>query len=113
LSELGFYLDENVDPEIAAQLNRHGLNAITVQELQLRGERDESHLQLAAQMGRVLVTHDQDFLVLNAEGSEHSGIAYMPHQHSTIGAWVRGLRDLHARISAEEAKGQVFFISTK
>lgn len=65
-----FYLDENLPPEIASQLARHGIDVI-------RGplrEADISHLKRASALGRVLCTRDRDFLQLQAMVEEHAGI---------------------------------------
>lgn len=64
-------------------------------------------------MGRVLCTHDQDFLRMNAEGVEHVGIAFAQGSEATIGGWVRALRALHSEKTAEEMRGQVKFLSMK
>jgi hypothetical protein len=64
-------------------------------------------------MGYLLVTHDIDFLRLNAEGFPHAGIAFAPHTQADIGGLLRELRALRARLTAEEAVGQVFFLRLK
>jgi hypothetical protein len=102
-----------MDLEIAAQLKRNGIDVVTVRELGLLGDTDANHLQLAAQMGRVLCTHDQDFLRMNAEGMEHAGIAFGEQYGSTIGGWVKALRKLHATMTAEDIQGQVIYLSVK
>lgn len=67
MSEIRYYLDENMSPEIAEQLRRDGIDAISVRELGTLGDPDEDHLQRAAIMGRVLCTQDADFLRLASE----------------------------------------------
>jgi uncharacterized protein with PIN domain len=111
LNELRFYLDENVPTEIGRQLNSSGIDAVSVRDLGRLGREDPDHLRLATAEGRVLCTHDQDFLRLAAEGVVHAGIAFSPQDRVSIGGWVRALRALHARYKAEEAKNQVFFLS--
>lgn len=108
---LKFYIDENIPPAVAEQLRKHGIDALSVRDLESLGDSDLNHLQRAAAMGRVLCTHDQDFLRMAAQGDEHAGIAFSPQYNATIGGWVRGLRDLHERITPEEAKGQIFYLS--
>mgnify|MGYP007116956224 FL=1 len=54
----------------------------------------------------MLVTHDDDFLRLAAEGGSHAVIVYVPRERS-IGDIVRGLVRI-ARASSEEELHQQF-----
>lgn len=110
-AEVRFYLDENVPVEVGHQLERAGLDVVSARSLDLLGAADVDHLQRASEMGRVLCTHDQDFLRLASEGAEHAGIAFAQQSRASIGGWVRELRQLHAWFSAEQVAGQVFFLS--
>jgi uncharacterized protein with PIN domain len=111
LSELRFYLDENVPTEVARQLRLSGIDTLSARDLDLLGGDDPDHLRRATEMGRVLCTHDQDFLRLAAEGVEHAGIAFSPQDRVSIGGWVRALRSLHARRESEQVMNQVFFLA--
>lgn len=111
MSQIRFYLDENVPTEVARQLHRSGIEAVSVRDLGTLGEEDRNHLLRAAKEGRVLCTHDTDFLELAAEGAEHAGIAFAAQYRANIGGWVRALRTLHARVEAEEARNRVFFLT--
>ena len=113
MSELRFYLDENIDIAVTEQLIRWGIDAVSVHSLELQGETDENHLENATEMGRMLVTHDQDFLRMSAESTDHVGIAFAQQYQATVGGWVRALRALHARLSAEDAEGQLVFLPLK
>jgi hypothetical protein len=86
VSELRFYLDENVPTEVGRQLRSSGIDAVTARDLGRLGERDTNHLQSAAAQSRMLCTHDQDFLRLAAEGVEHAGIAFSPRTASVSAA---------------------------
>jgi uncharacterized protein with PIN domain len=113
LSEIRYYLDENVDKAVAEQLILSGIDAVSVHSLELRGESDEDHLKNATEQERVLCTHDQDFLRMANEIYDHAGIAYAPHYQASVGGWVRALRSLHAKMTAEEVQGMVVFLSLK
>lgn len=113
MAELRFYLDENVSTEVARQLALSGIDAVSARSLDRLGDDDRSHLQRATQLGRVLCTHDQDFLRLAAEGTTHTGIAFAPQFQASIGGWVRALRTLHARRDADEVRGQVVFLTLR
>jgi predicted nuclease of predicted toxin-antitoxin system len=113
LSEIRFYLDENIDKAVTEQLLRWGIDAVSVHTLELRGDSDINHLQRATDMGRALCTHDQDFTRLAAENTEHAGIVFAQQYQASVGGWVRSLRALHARMSAEEIRGMLIFVSLK
>ena len=108
---LRFYLDEHVNVEIARQLNRLGIDTITVQTLETHGDDDPVQLRLATELGRVLCTMDSDYVDLAAEGAQHAGIVFIPSEHSEIGVVVRFL-DLMARVfTAVEARNRVEFVT--
>ena len=111
LSELRFYLDENVPTEVGRQLASSGIDAVTARDLRLLGADDQDHLQRATSLSRMLCTHDQGFLRLAALGIEHAGIAFAPQIRVSLGGWVRELRALHTRFAAEQVKNQVFFLA--
>jgi uncharacterized protein with PIN domain len=111
VSELSFYLDENVPTEVARQLRLSGIDAVTVRDHAQLGTADRDHLLRASSLSRMLCTHDQDFLRWAAEGVEHAGIAFSRQQRASIGAWVRELRGLHARFTADQVRNLVFFLS--
>ncbi len=113
MSELRFYLDENVNPMVSEQLRQHGIDAVTARDLGVLGDADISHLHRAASLGRVLCTHDQDFLSMAAAGYDHAGIVFAEHYGATIGGWVRALRSLHAAVTMEAIKGTISFLKVK
>ena len=78
---LKFHLDEHVSPAIAAGLRRRGIDVTTTREVGLQGADDTDHIAFALPAGRVIVTHDEDYLMLHAQGVRHAGIAYC-HQHA-------------------------------
>jgi predicted nuclease of predicted toxin-antitoxin system len=63
-NRIGFHLDENVDPAIALALRRAGIDVTTSQEANLLSESDRVQLDFARSESRILVTHDDDFLIL-------------------------------------------------
>ena len=113
MSKLRFYIDENVQIEVAPQLVQHGIEAVSAKSLEKLGDTDANHLRRATEMGCVLCTHDQDFLRKSAEGVQHAGIVFAEQYKSTIGGWVRELQTIHSEMTAEAMKMQVKFISTR
>jgi len=71
-----FHLDEHISTSVAAGLRRRGIDVTTTPEAGLMGSDDAAQLSFATSHGRVMVTHDADFLRLDAEGTIHAGIAY-------------------------------------
>lgn len=86
-----FHLDEDVDPAIAERLRRRGIEVTTTPEVGLLGAPDPIPLAHAHARGCVLFTHDDDHLRLNAQGAEHSGIAYCHRLSRSTGEIIEGL----------------------
>jgi predicted nuclease of predicted toxin-antitoxin system len=89
LSELRFYLDENIHKAVAEQLRRWGIDAVSVHDLGFLSDTDEDHLRRATEMSRVVCTHDTDFIRLAEQNIDHAGIIFAPHYQASIGggAW--------------------------
>jgi len=113
LTDLRFYLDENLSPVIAEQLILYGIDAVSARDLGELGDEDEHHLQRAAKKGRALCTQDQDFLRMAVTMTDHAGIVFAQQFNASVGGWVRALRALHARMDAEDVQGQVVFLSLR
>jgi predicted nuclease of predicted toxin-antitoxin system len=64
-----FHLDEHISAGIAAGLRRRNIDVTTAAEAGLTGVTDSTHMEFAASSGRVVVTQDDDFLRLHAQGS--------------------------------------------
>jgi hypothetical protein len=104
-----FHLDENVEAAVAAALASRGYDVTTTASAGLLKATDEQHLAFAAREGRVLVTHDADFLRLHAAGADHVGIAYcLPHR--SLGEIVRGLVLIAECLSYDEMRNHVEFL---
>ena len=68
--------DEQVPYPVIEGLRRRWLEVKTVQETGLRAVRDERILEIARQQGRIVYTHDADFLRHHTAGVPHAGIFY-------------------------------------
>lgn len=75
---LKLYLDENLHPERAAQLRKHDIDVLTVDEAGMKESSDEEQLASAAGHERVLVTADQRVTRLVEhwfiQGRSHCGV---------------------------------------
>lgn len=105
-----FHLDEDVDPTIAEGLRRRGIDVTTSQEVGLLGATDPIQLAHTRAEGRVLFTHDDDHLVLNAQGVEHSGIAYCHRLRRSLGEVIDGLVLIWELCEPEEMANRVEYL---
>jgi predicted nuclease of predicted toxin-antitoxin system len=103
-------LDEQISARIAAGLRRRNIDVTTAADAGLAGANDVAQLEFAVSSGRVLVTHDADFLRLHAGGTAHSGIAYCRQGAASIGELLRYLVLIHDLLSPEEMAGRVEFL---
>ena len=76
VERIRFYADEQVPQAVTAGIRRRGGDIVTVQEVGLRGEDDDTYLAYAVTTGRTILTQDTDFLQLHAAGHPHPGITY-------------------------------------
>lgn len=107
---LRFHLDEHIPYSVAAALRRFGIDVTTTPEAGLRQADDLAHLTFARQEGRVLVTHDADFLRYHAQGIAHAGIAYCQKGSRTIGEMVETLRLMSEVMASTEVENTVEYL---
>jgi len=104
------HLDEHVSPAIATGLRRRAIDVTTTREVGLQGADDIDHIAFALPAGRVIVTHDEDYLVLHAQGVRHAGIVYC-HQHArTIGQILGALVLLWQVLEPREMANRVEYL---
>jgi hypothetical protein len=107
---LTFHLDEHVATAIATALRQHGIDVSTSADANLSGAEDEDHLRHALSQQRVIVTHDHDFLRLNAAGASHAGIAYCHQDKYSIGELLSLLLLMDACYTADDMAGHVEYL---
>ena len=107
---LRFHLDEHIPFVVAAALRRFGIDVTTTPEAGLRQADDLAHLAFARQEGRVLVTHDADFLRYHTQGMAHTGIAYCQKGSRTIGEMIETLRLMHEVLTPNEVENTVEYL---
>ncbi len=105
-----FHLDESVRAAIAVGLRSHGVDITTTSEAHLMGATDQQQIAYALAENRVIVTHDHDFLVQAAGGSEHAGVCYCHQQKHSIGELLRALLLVNECCTQEEMQGHVEFL---
>jgi uncharacterized protein with PIN domain len=104
-----FYTDEHVSRAVVQGLRQRGVDVITVSEAGMLGASDQEHLARALKEGRVIFTHDDDFLRLHAAGVSHAGVVYAPHR-MPIGEIIHGLMLIYQVLHAQEMAGHVEFL---
>jgi predicted nuclease of predicted toxin-antitoxin system len=102
-----FHLDEHMDPDIAAALRRHGIDATTAVGVGLRTASDSTQSAFAEAQRRVIVTDDADFLRMAAANPAHPGIVICHRQFLSIREIIRGLILVYEVLTPEEMAGRV------
>lgn len=67
------------------------MDVTTTPEAGLLRAKDEQQLEYSTSAGRVLVTHDEDFLKIAATGAHHAGIAYCHQGKYSLGELIEVL----------------------
>jgi hypothetical protein len=83
---------------------------MTTPEAELLSATDEEQAAHGLAQGRVVFTHDRDFLRLHAAGIPHAGIAYCDKDSKSIGEMIRGLILLWEVLEADEMQNRVEYL---
>jgi hypothetical protein len=118
-----FYTDAHVAKAVAEQLREKGVDVVRCQDVGLADADDSAHLEYATREGRILITHDQDFLRLHKEwqtrNQPHAGIMFcLPHLQGlqNVGPIIKMCLDYHELITngagtvEEDIANQVIFV---
>lgn len=103
-----FLLDEHLSPAIAKGLVRRSIDVATLTTAGLLGEDDEQIPDFAIRENRIIVTQDDDFLVL-ARRASHGGMVYSSQQSHSIGEYVRFLHLMSECMTADEMLNRIEF----
>jgi hypothetical protein len=105
-----YFFDQNMHSAVERGLRNHGIDVLTAQDAGRCGLDDPAQLQFATADGRVLVTHDEDFLVLAASGVQHGGIAWCYSRKYSVGQLIPMLVLLHAVYDSDGMKNRVEYL---
>ncbi|MDZ7377295.1 MAG: DUF5615 family PIN-like protein [candidate division KSB1 bacterium] len=108
--KIRFHLDENVSTAIARSLRKRGIDVTTTPELNLIQATDEDQLDFARKQGRVLVTHDSDFLRLHDQGFPHCGIVFCRLGSKSIGQMIKSLILIYEILEPAEMMNCIEFL---
>lgn len=76
IERIKFHLDESVSNAIALGLRRRRIDVTTTPEVGLIGVSDREQIAFAISENRILITHDDDFIMVHRSGIIHAGITY-------------------------------------
>jgi len=105
-----FHLDENCDARIAVGLRLHGIDLTTTPEARLVRASDQEQLRFAVSQGRVIVTHDADFLRIAAAGAAHAGIMHLRPEKHSLGEMIRLWVLVWEILEPDEMRGHVEYL---
>jgi uncharacterized protein DUF5615 len=107
-------MDVHVPAAITQGLRRRGINVITSQEDGTRETSDEQLLVRATELGRILVSQDEDLLAVTAQwqtaGREFSGLVFMPQEGGSIGRYVDDLELIAVCCTEPEMRSLVQYL---
>lgn len=109
------YADEGVDGAVVRGLLRLGWDVRRAIDVHPAGTPDETHFKSAAEMGRVLVSNDQDMLKIAArwhrDGKQFPGLIFwIPGKHQRVGDVLRALGAAAAEAEASPDSGKIKFL---
>ena len=112
-----FLADEDLDVGIIQGLRSRepAIDILDVKTAGLRGTKDPALLELAAQQGRIMISHDRETMTqhfcerLDA-GKPAPGLFIVPQQPSAVGPIIESLLLVWAASQAEEWRSQIVFL---
>jgi len=111
---VALYMDVHIRRAVTSALRLRSIDVLTAQEDGAAELDDDRLLQRATELGRVLVSQDEDLLREGArrlrEHKDFSGIVYAHQLRITIGQMVDDLELIAAATSKEEWRGKIEYL---
>lgn len=111
---LAFYMDHHVQAAITEGLRARGIDVVTAFEDGAAEWSDDRILERARELGRIVVTTDQDFLRLARDycrnGHEFAGVVFGAQRDLEIGQMVLDLELMAHAVSDKELANRVEFL---
>lgn len=104
------HLDESCRTVLADGLRLRGIDVTTSSDAGLLGAIDSVQLAHACREGRVLLTHDTDFLAIHKSGIAHAGIVYCHQSRHSLGEMIRRLLVLWSTREAPEMVDRLIYL---
>jgi hypothetical protein len=109
-SSVRFHFDGYMPNAVVQVLRQREIDVLTVHKAGMLGRPDYELLAHAHAAGRVMVTHDADYLRLHSQDVEHAGIAYCAHGSRTIGQIVESLVLIHEVYEPDERTNRLEYL---
>lgn len=110
---LRLFADECVDARIVAGLRRRGVDVFTVGDAGLLGRPDRTQLEKARGLNLVILSGDQDFLLLAhrcaTEGTAFPGLIFILPK-SSLGEVIRAVALIASLYSPEDLAGWIEWV---
>jgi hypothetical protein len=111
---LAFYMDHHVHRGVTDGLRSRGVDVITAFEDGMHLRDDNRLLERAAELGRILVTQDQDFLEIvpqwQASARSFPGVVFGIQQRLDIGRMIDYLELVASVMSTQAMQNRIEFI---
>jgi Domain of unknown function (DUF5615) len=111
---VSLYMDEQVPLAITEGLRRRGVDVITVQEDARRSYPDEALLDRARELGRIMFSQDEDFLIeaarRQAEGIDFIGVIYARQTAASVGVCIHDLELIAKATDIEDCFNQIQYL---
>ena len=109
LAKIIFYTNESVDVAVADGLKRRGVKVVSARDAGNLGLSDGEQLEYARKNNFVIITHDNDLLLMAVE-IKHKGIVYVHQEKYSIGDLIRRLRLLWDIAEQKDMANHVEFL---
>jgi predicted nuclease of predicted toxin-antitoxin system len=111
---LAFYFDQHVPGPVAAELRRRGIDVLTTEADRTKGLPDEALLERATALNRIMVSNDDDFLVIAAQwrsSDRHfAGLIRLRDQRLPYGKLLEDLLMIAEVYSADEMVDRIEYL---
>ncbi len=111
---LRFYMDHQVRLAVADGLRRRGVDVLTAYEDGAARLSDKRIFERAAELGRIVFTHDDDFLALadrwRQAGRSFSGLVYAHQLQVTVGKAIQDLELIAKASNTEDMRNRVEYL---
>ena len=111
---LPLYMDHHVRSAVTKGLRRRGLDVLTAFEDGHAATSDDQLLVRSTELGRVMFTQDDDFLVVSEawlrDGRPFAGLVYAHQLHATVGQLISDLQLIVEAATPNEMKNTVLFL---
>ena len=113
LRSIRYHLDHDINRNatVADALRRRGIDVTVSREVGVARVPDTDQIEYARREGRVLVTHDADFLGIGRNNPDHAGIVRCRQGEISLGDVVRGRVFIRECCTPEEMKGSIIFLN--